>query len=470
MDVSYKKDLRHNYLVISKPDNSDDEAYCVNMLQANSIDGIIRPEPRTIDSQVFYYYDITAKQSIDTIYVKSTINYEQLKSLFTRLADLIECTYEYLLNENDLILVPDYVYIELASSLVYIGYLPGYNKDIERQLVTLIEFFMNKVDYNDKAAVLYIYNLHAVCRNEGFCFNKLLAAIREEGADNSTKKENKKGSSLRAKKDYRQEDTAKTDEEEASREEYKPIRQIPVMMEKISQEREAYYYPLRTYIYSGACILGAIMVLLICLNMKIIYTPIGNRVDYGKLVALLLILIIIVGYLMKIIWNKNNRLTKIISRQEYIDPRDEHNQKPQAERTAEHLKTEHENPLPKRKAEAIDKANDIIDSTVLLNAEPPSGGCYLEPENLDDYKVIHIRDFPFIIGKQNGKVDYLLDRDVVSRYHVKITKEEETYYITDLNSTNGTTLNDMPLPCYQRYAINKGDLVSIAGIRYSFHI
>lgn len=71
MDVSYRKDLRHNYLVIAKPDNSDDEAYSVCMLEANSIEGIIRPEPRSIDNQVFYYYDITAKQSIDTIYVKS---------------------------------------------------------------------------------------------------------------------------------------------------------------------------------------------------------------------------------------------------------------------------------------------------------------------------------------------------------------------------------------------------------------
>ena len=98
MDVSYRKDLLHSYLVIPMPDNSSDEAYCVSMLQANSIEGIINPEPRNIDNRVLYYYDITSKQSIETIYIKNTLKYNELKSLFTDFADLIEQTYEYLLN------------------------------------------------------------------------------------------------------------------------------------------------------------------------------------------------------------------------------------------------------------------------------------------------------------------------------------------------------------------------------------
>ena len=44
MEVSYKRDLHSSYLVLHKKDNSDDEYYCVHMLQANNLKGVIRPE------------------------------------------------------------------------------------------------------------------------------------------------------------------------------------------------------------------------------------------------------------------------------------------------------------------------------------------------------------------------------------------------------------------------------------------
>lgn len=485
MNVAYIKDLHHNYLVIPKPENGSEEAYCVYMLQANHIDGIIRPEPRNIDNRVLYYYDITSKQSIDTIYIKNTINYEQLKGLFENLANLIERAYEYLLNENDLILEPDHIYIELASYRVNVCYLPGYNKEISKQMVALVEYLMNKVEYNDKEAVLYIYNLYAVCRDEGFSFNNLLLAIRDNKADSLITLVNEEKLTLSHEKSIDEESTEGTlkqingiDKKEETKEEYNTIQNIPVMMEKVSQESEIYYYPLRTYLYTLACSLGTIMLLFISINMKIVYTSIGNRIDYGKLMALLVILIILIGYLLKIIWNKNNRLTKIISRQEYVDPREEYKVRPQAEEKsdiiinnkADTITAGYGNILHKGKPKEINQPDDRSDNTVLLNAKALSAASCLEPDDKDKYEIINIRDYPFVIGKQKGNVDYCIDTDIVSRYHVKITKEEENYYITDLNSTNGTSLNDKSLSCYQRYELSKGDKVSIAGIAYMFQV
>jgi pSer/pThr/pTyr-binding forkhead associated (FHA) protein len=65
-------------------------------------------------------------------------------------------------------------------------------------------------------------------------------------------------------------------------------------------------------------------------------------------------------------------------------------------------------------------------------------------------------------------VDYCLEKDVVSRFHAKITKEQEQYYITDLNSTNGTFVNQEPLQTYQKKEIKLGDEIAFANIRYQF--
>jgi pSer/pThr/pTyr-binding forkhead associated (FHA) protein len=65
-------------------------------------------------------------------------------------------------------------------------------------------------------------------------------------------------------------------------------------------------------------------------------------------------------------------------------------------------------------------------------------------------------------------VDYCLEKDVVSRFHAKITKEQEQYYITDLNSMNGTFVNQELLQIYQKKEIKFGDEIAFANIRYQF--
>ena len=58
---------------------------------------------------------------------------------------------------------------------------------------------------------------------------------------------------------------------------------------------------------------------------KIIYNSFGNRIEYSKLFALLLVLLCLEGYLMKHIWDKKNRITKMVTKSEYIDPREDWN-------------------------------------------------------------------------------------------------------------------------------------------------
>ncbi|MEO1290126.1 MAG: FHA domain-containing protein [Chloroflexota bacterium] len=49
----------------------------------------------------------------------------------------------------------------------------------------------------------------------------------------------------------------------------------------------------------------------------------------------------------------------------------------------------------------------------------------------------------------------------VSREHARITYEGGCYYISDLNSCNGTFLNNVELTAHRKYAIASGDEVRI---------
>src|SRR5689334_10512447 len=55
--------------------------------------------------------------------------------------------------------------------------------------------------------------------------------------------------------------------------------------------------------------------------------------------------------------------------------------------------------------------------------------------------VVHIlKDDTVTIGRMRGNT-IVVDDDSVSLFHAKITRKDSTFYLKDLNSTNGTALN-----------------------------
>jgi hypothetical protein len=83
-----------------------------------------------------------------------------------------------------------------------------------------------------------------------------------------------------------------------------------------------------------------------------------------------------------------------------------------------------------------------------------------------DYPDLEMQGESFLIGKKKDAVDGLLKARGISRIHGKLTKEGEEYYLTDLNSTNGTYLNGGRLEVNEKARIHEGDLVGFAGVEY----
>lgn len=74
--------------------------------------------------------------------------------------------------------------------------------------------------------------------------------------------------------------------------------------------------------------------------------------------------------------------------------------------------------------------------------------------------------YPFIIGKQEGLCDYVLDKSTVSRLHVRIDETEAGYQVTDLNSTNGTFVNGKLLDANGTALIQQGDEIGVADLKF----
>lgn len=100
--------------------------------------------------------------------------------------------------------------------------------------------------------------------------------------------------------------------------------------------------------------------------------------------------------------------------------------------------------------------------TTFLKKTP---GLVLRSEN-PSYPSMEITGEQFVIGKKKDVVDGFIKARGISRFHGKISKENGIYYLTDLNSTNGTFLNGGRLEVNEKARIRSGDHVGFADVKY----
>lgn len=495
-DIEYLKDLHHSYMVIPEGTGAGEYNYCVKMLQAERPEGMLKLEVRRINNRLLYYYDITSRQSLGIMTARAVLNYTYAKRLISDIIDIIETAYEYLLEEDDFVLLPEQIFMDILEHKPYLCYYPGYCRDVREQMSSLLEFIMNKVDYNDKAAVLLVYNLYAVARAEGFTLGQLKDTLKADVSIDSN------GQSLRkrtersialpfaetctnAEKVPRE---VRTDKGAAGCEHIMHTNNgfVPVMMERITGEREVLRYSPATYLYTASLVMAVITVVILGIKSGLMHNLAG-RIDYSKLAALIMVLLGISGYVIRRLWDKKKKITKLIADDEYVDPRkvmtagrsiqisdtlhnDDHSPagiiSMKASADKRHVTTPsapgYNHPMNTEE----DGGSGEYNPTCLLNAPEGDGKYMLKPCDEAGYRIIPIEEFPFFIGKLKKNMDYCLDREVVSRCHAKLTREEEHVYITDLNSTNGTFVNGELLQPYKRREITAGDEIAFADIRY----
>ena len=81
---------------------------------------------------------------------------------------------------------------------------------------------------------------------------------------------------------------------------------------------------------------------------------------------------------------------------------------------------------------------------------------------------IEITYVPFVIGKHPELADFCIRHSTVSRLHLRVDKREGVYIITDLNSTNGTSVGGYKLQANETVSIQNRDVITVADLKYYF--
>ena len=130
-------------------------------------------------------------------------------------------------------------------------------------------------------------------------------------------------------------------------------------------------------------------------------------------------------------------------------------------------KKKKEKPVPVYLFEPEEKEEVCENPTVYLGAKEIAEGRLLYRGAGEESSFV-IEGDSFLLGGRNEQADGQIQASGVSRNHARITREEDQYYIEDLNSKNGTYLNGELLAYKQKCPVNPGDHLRFAREEYVF--
>lgn len=115
--------------------------------------------------------------------------------------------------------------------------------------------------------------------------------------------------------------------------------------------------------------------------------------------------------------------------------------------------------------EYLETVPEYKETRVLANqylAEDMPDGYYLVPNNKNDGPPIYIDKETGVLGSLES-CDYVFNREGVSRMHLKVTQRNDSLFIEDLNSTNGTQIEGKRAEAGKEYEVFQGRVIGVAG-------
>ena len=440
MNVTYRREMKHNYLIIEQ-DKSWTEGYEINMLIENQINGLLKFYLKQIDSRKYFYYEITSKQPLNRILEFHSLNKEELKGLITGIAQILDRLPAYLLKEGQILLQPEFIYLEPEHYLVYLCLVPGRDRKFSEEMTELLRYLLGKVNHQDKECVVMAYALYQESLKENYGIDTLTELVGSHDTRPAAGREKEE----RNRQDLTEADDSQSGFTDAQRDEIQVIQEFT----QTAQIKASRFVSWSQLLISSAVMTVAAVLLFIIFGYR------GIK-KYWYIVLAAGILSVLYGLFKSASRNESDHLVEDSSKG-YSD-----NEEEQEEWQTAFYECEEE---PQTQLEST--GGELIQTVLLTNNQKDTELRILKSAGSGNQDIA-ITYTPFLIGKQEGLVDFVLDGEAISRIHAKIEKAGSDYCISDLNSTNGTYVNGRLLETNETVLLNLGDEIFIANFAFIF--
>lgn len=391
LEETYQRDLNHNYMIV-KAKKQEYEGFSDRIFQENQIPGFLSCQFRSFDGCLYFYYEISGKQSLAQLFHKRKLAKEELLRIIIGLRDNQKMTEAFLLDFRKVLLLPQYLYTDFNATHLYFCYYPDCQE--ENSLEALGNFILENVDYQDQKAVELAYSFHREIMEENVSLEQLVEHITEEKKNDTIKVENEKAALHEGEGAGEQVSDNISHDDIFGNSEYEREMIKNQVLEEDDNRIQGFRRLLQTFI---------------------------KKIKEYKLPL---------------------RFTKETEQNRY------------------------------------EVELDIEEEPYTAYAEPVEATQFFSGEEIEihglyyqgseKYSNFTLEVFPFVIGKGEKGIDGRIVNPLVSRIHSQVDYVDKSYYLTDLNSTNGTYLNGQRLEPHQKIKLTPGDYIQFARVPYLF--
>ena len=456
MRAEYKRDMNHNYLILYGEDEINTDSYQVRMLVGNVIPSLLKCRIQGMDGRFLVYFDITSKQALSVLYEEKKMGVEDLRLIFGGFVKAMEDAAEYLMNPGQFIISSEYIYTDIEKQEIYFCMMPGYEKDIKEQFQFLTEYILPKIDHQDQDAVILGYGVYKRAMEDSFHLEHIKEELyKTQGQQGTT---TTKAEQMKTESEQRQESEDFNPEEEG----FWENEEINQEFVRDGEKSKRLSLPQKT----GVIVLAAILLCGIAAITLMGYLP------YLETGTILGIIIVLVACVMLFVYVSKIKKKPGALRQGREEERDKPkgitgkvptDQTDQSQNTIKSVVKSTNKPVVKSSQLHADYGE-----TVVLSAGAVSGPASLVSKEPGELATIYINEDLTVIGKLETACDAVISLPTVSRIHAKIRKKEDAYYLTDMNSRNGTAVNGRLLLPDEEYRLEPEDEVDFAQARYIF--
>lgn len=462
MKAEYRRDMNHNFLILHEEEEIDTGSYQVRMLAGNAIPSVLKCRIQGIDGKFMICYDITSRQSVAMLFEEKKLGFGDLQLVFGGFVQVMEEMSEYLLNPGRLVIRPEYMYVDLEKRQLFFCYLPGFEEDVRKQFQELTEYILPKLDHEDSAAVMLGYGVYRRALEEGFHLENIKEELYRERGEPAPAEPVQKQEKCR--------EPEKSEELEVGEDLWGAEEAEQKTDKKRAVEEQVRYGRLGIVYKILGCLSGAAAAMVVIFAKIMGYLP-GIPMEMllgGVIVAMGISMLAYVGFI---------RRKRKTAQSIHLVVQEKNNGDSFCEKAigGEPVKSECRAIGPMTARQETWKGNENesqepenYGETVVLSANLSAGPSSLVSREPGELATIYLKEELTVIGKLANAADAVINLPTVSRIHAKIRNRNGEYYLTDLNSRNGTSVNGQMLRPDEDYQLQDQDEVDFAQARYVF--
>lgn len=434
----YEKSLEHTHLELKALPTMETSSYEYKML-TNDIQGLLPLTLRRQNNELLYLYEVTGKITFSE-YIKHTVySMAHMEEVFLQILEICQSIQSFLLTEHNLLLHPEFIFIDTQTERPKVGccYYVGYQMELREQLSGIMEFVMKYMDYEDRTFVSFLYEFYQMVREKTSTYDSWKQFLGKPMTFTSNVCEG--GEGITKDKQVKE-------------------RELPVVPERVEEEEEVLKYPAKSYIIAGITLLVVLGVGYISFRSGCFIDSRTLRYDQWKVIGGIVLATVLCGYVGMKVFDPKQKISCLQTKVSYVKC----------------VKTDASVPVPIKEeqekvqhmeTDAYDNNNKMQEIPTVVLSLPIA--LFLIPLE-QDRTPISILEAENTIGNLYSSANVQIPSPSVSRLHAKIEYRQESFYISDLSSTNGTFVNDERIT--EAKELKENDVIKFANVSYQVQI